>query len=472
MKHTSNWVSFVLFFAISGISQSSAQPALVQEIEHAVQSVQDAVGEAVELELFSKHDLADFVPALDFADYIGVIGQDSDDEHIRLQALRVKELLTQISGQFARGAFAATPLVQQKFEQLFSDIDTTKWPARRQVRAWAKRVSTYKKFLLNASFSAQSNASSSSLDNDTYRMLCQLNDFLKRYIFTDSFFDFTLAERTLDRVVFRPLEFVCDHPFIVAGVVVGVIVGGCVTYWYVHKKNIAADELEELRKLGVQVVLTNQENNECGLRALFHATYSQQKGPHYVQAMSTPEAKKAFEGFKEAVLRALNSMGKDERALSFMELSDMVAVVQNLKIQKPLSPLFIVLSNPAPIDQTDYTQAIEDFWRHPGRQVNCIVNTSRGMQQGDAQPPTDGHYFHLGLSSGSERGEADVIVTETRKPNNAAILEALHRMAKFLGVSNADGTPVAQPAEPEAVPVAMLAPVSPPPSAPSPVPGR
>lgn len=168
-----------------------------------------------------------------FIDFIGNIARISSKKPLADNEAKdiceiVSKLIDDVYAAFDQGAFTKYPQCRKLFDEIFKKINYNQWPTPADLREWKNDFKRVKSFFIKIYFfSKNTNSNTVDLDRLAIEKFLRLYSFLIRNIFTEKFMDFSALELFVDTVFVQPIEFTCDHPYIVIG---GCSLIGAITY--------------------------------------------------------------------------------------------------------------------------------------------------------------------------------------------------------------------------------------------------
>ncbi|MFA6263440.1 MAG: hypothetical protein WCW33_01375 [Candidatus Babeliales bacterium] len=196
-------------------------------------------------------------------------GKDSSNYH-KMQACaaalgivdKAIELLRESVNAFNNHCVSYNPDIEARFYNLctyFDDVGIANLEPR-HVRAFGKSVAEFNRYI--STYYMDRKRFLCKEDSELFERLIRLNLILSVSLVSSDYIDVAWYDKVMDWLLYRPLEFASDHPWVVTAACVAVICAGAYYLHQSHQKSLYAISYKEV---------PGQKCRECGVNAVVNA---------------------------------------------------------------------------------------------------------------------------------------------------------------------------------------------------------
>jgi hypothetical protein len=201
----------------------------------------------------------------------GTAGKHSSDYH-KMHACaaalsivdRAIDLLRESVNAFNNHCVSYNPDIEARFYTLctyFDDVGIAHLEPR-HVRAFGKYVTEFNSYI--STYYMDRKRFLCKEDSELFDRLIKLNLILSVSLVSSDYIDVAWYDKVMDWLLYRPLEFASDHPWIVTAACVAVVCAGA---YYLHQSHQQSQQPYTINYIDVPV----QKNRECGINAVINA---------------------------------------------------------------------------------------------------------------------------------------------------------------------------------------------------------
>jgi hypothetical protein len=198
-------------------------------------------------------------------------GKDSSDYH-KMQAYaaalgivdKAIELLRESVNAFNNHCVSYNPDIEARFYNLctyFDDIGIANLEPR-HVRAFGTSVAEFNRYI--STYYMDRKRFLCKEDSELFERLIRLNLMLSVSLVSSDYIDVAWYDKVMDWLLYRPLEFASDHPWIVMAACVAVVCAGA---YYLHQPHQQPQQPYAINYIDVP----GQKDRECGINAVINA---------------------------------------------------------------------------------------------------------------------------------------------------------------------------------------------------------